>query len=170
MRHPEWTLNPKKTHNERCPVFQNRTPGWQPNISHDCEVVGSTFFKNPKTFQNCSSNVLVGVICRLVCLRQICSHCTWCNIFLVFYFFHSQVSNRLADKKKPRLLAHKDQCYTCERWLLQLACRSPCIPSYRWCYLSAGSGTATTGLESRANVEEDWACGTIPRQRVAPCL
>lgn len=33
---------------------------------------------------------------------------------------------------------HTDQRYTCERRLLQLACRSLCIPSYSRCYLSIG--------------------------------
>lgn len=97
-------------------------------------------FKIPKTLQNCSSNGFVR-------LRQICAHCARCNILPVF-FFHPQVSERFF-KIKLQFLIQEDQCCTCEHWLLQLACRSLCIPSYRWCYLSVGSRTTTTGLDSR---------------------
>lgn len=147
MRHPVRVLNPNETYNQWCPVFPNRTPGRQPSISHGCKVAGSTFFfsKFQRRLRTAHQNWIRRSICGFWCLRQICDHCTWCNIlllllFVCFLFFvpvtHKSESGSIWLKHPSPSQA--DRWYTCERRLLQLACRSLCIPSFHRCYLSIG--------------------------------
>lgn len=137
MRHPIRVLNPKEARNQRCPVFPNRAPGRQPSISHGCKVAGSTFLlKFQRRVRIAHQNWIRRGIYGFWCLRQnlIVLGATFSQAF--FYFCFSQVSERL-DQDEAHSPSQADQLNTCERRLLQLACRSLCIPSYRRFYLSA---------------------------------
>lgn len=128
-------------------VFRMIVKSWDP------------LFKIPKTLQCCSSNLNSTESYVGLC---VCDKCALIVLGATFsQFFHSQYFGRLF-KIIPQFHTQADQCYTCECWLLQLACTSlyP-FPSYRWCYLSAG--WRTTGLDSRKNVEGNCACGTFGR-------
>lgn len=70
--------------------------------------------------------------------------------FFFLSFFYSQVWELLDQGEAPSP-SQADQWYTCEPKLLQLACRSLCIPSYRRCSLSIGKyhGNSRAGLPHR---------------------
>lgn len=107
-------------------------------------------FKIPKTTQNCSSKLNstehIWILVSATKLR---------SLYLVqhslrFFFCYSQVWARLDQVEAPES-SQADQWYTCDRRLLQLACRSLYIPSYRRCYLSTGKyhGNSRVGLPHR---------------------
>lgn len=144
MRHPVRVLNPNETYNQWCPVFPNRTPGRQPSISHGCKVAGSTFvFQNSKDdsellikteFDGAYMDFGVCVKFAIIVLGATFS----CFFFFCLFVFvpvtHESESGSMWMKHPSPSQA--DRWYTCERRLLQLACRSLCIPSFRRCYLS----------------------------------
>lgn len=162
MRHPVRVVNPKETRNQPCPVFPNRTPGRQPSISHGCKVAGSTFWLFLKfqrrlriAHQNWTRRSMYG----FRCLRQMCAHCTWCNILsaLSFCFIpplsvtHKSESGSIG--MKPLSPPHRRiGWYTCDRRLLQLACRSLCIPpptADAICLLASTTATSRAWLLHR---------------------
>ena len=162
MRHPVRVLNPKETRNQPCPVFPNRTPGRQPSISHGCKVAGSTFWLFLKfqrrlriAHQNWTRRSMYG----FRCLRQMCAHCTWCNILsaLSFCFIpplsvtHKSESGSIG--MQPLSPPHRRiGWYTCDRRLLQLACRSLCIPpptADAICLLASTTATSRAWLPHR---------------------
>lgn len=107
-------------------------------------------FKIPKTTQNCSSKLNstehVWILVSATKLR---------SLYLVqhsqgSFFSCSQVWKRL-DQDETTSPSQTDQWYTCEPKLIQLACRSLCIPSYRRCSLSIGKyhGNSRAGLPHR---------------------
>lgn len=101
MRHPVRVLNPNETCNQRCPVFPNRTPGRQPSVSHGWKVAGSTFLKFQRRLRIAHQKWIRRSICWFWRLRQICAHCTWCNILS----FLLQVRERLDQDEAPRSLS-----------------------------------------------------------------
>ena len=163
MRHPVRVVNPKETRNQPCPVFPNRTPGRQPSISHGCKVAGSTFWLFLKfqrrlriAHQNWTRRSMYG----FRCLRQMCAHCTWCNILSALSFCVSPLlSLLLANLRAARsgwspsvLLTGGSVDDTCDRRLLQLACRSLCIPpptADAICLLASTTATSRAWLPHR---------------------
>lgn len=143
MRHPVSVLNPKETCNQRCPVFPNRSPGRQPSISHDCKVAGSTFLKFQRRLRIAHqiwirrSHMWILVSATNLRSLYLVQHSPSVFFLSLSLSFSPQVSERLDQDEAPSP-SQADKWYTCERWLLQLACRSLCIPSYRRCYLSTG--------------------------------
>lgn len=121
------------------------------------ESRGIHFFKIPKTSQNSSSKLNsaehIWILMSATSLHSL--YLVQHSPRVSFLFSVSHKSEIDSIRMEPLGPSQADQRNTCECRLLQLACRSLCIPSYRRCYLSTGKyhGNSQVGLLHRCGGE-----------------